>query len=344
MAEKQRIEYIDLMKGIAILFIVIVHCHIAVPEPFSYMLFYVRIPLYIFLSGLFFSTYGSFKRLIVKKTNRLLLPFVSFNLIFLALLPFFNNACTIKMIKGGIFALIRFDISFLNSSLWFLILLFLMALMTFGYEKVLKNRSKIVKLAIAFIISFFAYECNTEIWSKIAENDFPKSALYKFHIMPLLILFPLYYMAYLFRDKILCPHKPLYIWLLLPVALIMWWACAEGPTWYLECYFTRNYLKLWAVQLSGISVIYFISYMVKRLPYVSYLGRYSLIVLCTHMMVHAFMRATLHIYDERVICITILVISPLLIWLLKRYLPHFTAQKELIKIQDNGKVKISFVD
>lgn len=345
MAEKQRIEYIDLMKGIAIILIIVVHCHISVPEPLCFMLSYVRIPLFIFISGLFFSTYGdSFKRMLVKKVNKLIVPFISFNVLFLVLLPFLNGSCTFKMIKGGIYALMRYDIYFLNSSLWFLLLLFLMALMCFCYERLMHNHSKIFKLVIAIFISFIAFEINTEIWSYLAEDDYPKGFLYRFHIMPLLILYPLYYAAYLFRDKILCPHKPLYLWLILPVALMTWYLMVEGPTWYLECFFTRNYLKLWLAQLGGMYVIYFIGYMLKRVPYVSYMGRYSIIVLCVHMIVYSFTMTTIRVGDENIICLVIFAVSPALIWLLKRYLPHFTAQKDLIKLDEKGKIKISFTD
>ena len=58
MAEKQRVEYIDLIKGIAIILVVAGHCSLPLPEHMRNMLQHARMPLFVFLSGLFFSTCG----------------------------------------------------------------------------------------------------------------------------------------------------------------------------------------------------------------------------------------------------------------------------------------------
>ena len=88
MAEKQRVEYIDLIKGIAIILVVAGHCSLPLPEHLSNMLQHARMPLFVFLSGLFFSTCGdSFKRLLVKKLSKLLVPYVTFRLLFVLMLP-----------------------------------------------------------------------------------------------------------------------------------------------------------------------------------------------------------------------------------------------------------------
>lgn len=55
---KSRIEYIDLMKGICITLVVLIHCKISFDnEHIVNMLEHLRMPLYFFLSGLFFKKY-----------------------------------------------------------------------------------------------------------------------------------------------------------------------------------------------------------------------------------------------------------------------------------------------
>lgn len=348
MAEKQRVEYIDLIKGIAIILVVAGHCSLPLPEHMRNMLQHARMPLFVFLSGLFFSTCGdSFKRLLVKKVSKLMVPYVTFRLLFILLLPFTNEYFGIGMLKSIVYKFIHEgDIYNINHPLWFLKLLFVLPLLAFCVERGLKKLPKIGRLGVAIAVSLLTFGCNNYLWSICPEDVSPDSFcfIYKICLMPALILLPLYYAAYLFRDMILCPHKPLYMWLILPVAVAVWYFVVEGRTWFYGCYFMPNYFKFWLAQLSGIYVVYFIGYMLKRVPYVSYVGRYSLVVLATHVIVIDFAMNMLHIHNVYAHFAIVLATAPALIWLLTRFMPHFTAQKDIFRVDENGKMKISFTD
>ena len=67
---QQRIEFIDLAKGICIILVVLLHI---VPSANIPELRFIRIPLYFILSGLFFKDYGSFRNFLKKKVNNILL-------------------------------------------------------------------------------------------------------------------------------------------------------------------------------------------------------------------------------------------------------------------------------
>ena len=73
-----RIEFIDLAKGICVLLVVVGHVgvNIAIPG-----LENVRMPLYFILSGLFFKSYDGRKNFLIKKTNKILIPFLFFYLL-----------------------------------------------------------------------------------------------------------------------------------------------------------------------------------------------------------------------------------------------------------------------
>lgn len=83
--EKKRIEYIDLMKGFCIIMVVLLHCgfftgKLAIINEYLKLF---RMPLYFFLSGLFFKTYGGFVPFIIKKTNNLIIPYLFFSLLYI---------------------------------------------------------------------------------------------------------------------------------------------------------------------------------------------------------------------------------------------------------------------
>lgn len=56
--EKQRIEYIDLAKGLCISLVVLYHIHCFETTTETALQFF-RMPLYYFLSGIFFKEYGN---------------------------------------------------------------------------------------------------------------------------------------------------------------------------------------------------------------------------------------------------------------------------------------------
>ena len=93
-----------------------------------------------------------------------------------------------------------------------------------------------------------------------------------------------------------------------------------------------------------------LSRVVKWLPVISYIGRYSIIVLCTHMGVLELITATLNLLPDSkgnsfwqtlwannavqswiVLALTIGGCM-FFCWLLSRYLPWFTAQKDLVRL------------
>lgn len=90
--------------------------------------------------------------------------------------------------------------------------------------------------------------------------------------------------------------------------------------------------------LSGILAVIFISKMLRTLPFVSYCGRYSIMILLTHNVFIQFIliftkKACLD--DWGTIFLTLAIVMSLyllVIPLMKKYLPHITAQKDVLKV------------
>ena len=88
-SESRRIEWIDTAKGICILLVVLQHISNYVQISYfmeaDFLTF--RMPLYFILSGLFFKTYEGLKGFAIRKTNKLLIPYVFFYIVFGVIIP-----------------------------------------------------------------------------------------------------------------------------------------------------------------------------------------------------------------------------------------------------------------
>ena len=97
---------------------------------------------------------------------------------------------------------------------------------------------------------------------------------------------------------------------------------------------------VWVVYLCGIAgtmMVLLVAKMIGRLPLISMWGRYSIMILCSHSMFVLALTPLLGKYLSgmplllSVFAITLLGCH-LLIPLMKRFLPHVTAQKDVIKV------------
>lgn len=86
---KSRIDFIDLAKGLCIIQVVFIHInsYFNMPYELDKALSSFRMPLYFFLSGLFFKSYNNLFDFTLRKINKLLIPFFFFFLTTSVALP-----------------------------------------------------------------------------------------------------------------------------------------------------------------------------------------------------------------------------------------------------------------
>ena len=130
---KQRIQYIDLAKGLCILLVVLYHVfkHVHFMPEFVMTISCFRMPLYFFLSGLFFKEYENFIGFFLRKVNKLFIPFAFFYLVTsfaISNLLYYVFGFTVEgksvLGLGGLIAFITKE-KFANGPIWFLWVLFL---------------------------------------------------------------------------------------------------------------------------------------------------------------------------------------------------------------------------
>lgn len=306
---KKRIDYFDLMKGVCIILVILHHCDVL----HSDMLRCIRMPLYFMLSGMFFKKYSGFLDFTIRKINRLLIPY-------------------------GAFMLLCFCIFHrINVPLWFLISLFYSYILYYIIEKYLLDRydSWYLKIVLFVVVSLIAY-----CLSFVHINNKLTNIVLRYFVISLSTI-PYFFFSQTLRRKGILSKNYSDIFLIV-----------VGIVGAAICYFSSvhsiNYRKAlfeayplyYVSAIGGVSAIWALCYKIKKIPYISYMGRYSIIVLVTHFPIAMTMKE-LNI-DKWIITIVILILSPLLIYVMKRYTPHITAQKDIIQYNKDTR-KIRFV-
>lgn len=319
-----RIEYIDLAKGICIL-LVVVHHSLAFEGKEIFV--YLRMPFYFFISGLFFKDYGALPNLVVKKTNKLLIPFVFFYS-FTWIAHIFCN-----IVKPGFWSYDRnvildiIGMSYINFPIWFLLCLFWCNVTYYFIYSYCKKQTRIL-----VIISFAVLSCLL-----MKANFFcPTYFFQSFSALPF------FYVGNELRSsKIIeseCNSMQVVIAFLLIALVVLLHYISSDNIIYVYNYYQGNLLLYYLKSFMMIIAIVLICKKIKRLPIVSFCGRYSIIILGIHAV---FIQIAYHIpnwighnsCDEIIQFAFVLIMSITSIPIFINLFPYFTAQKDLIKIK-----------
>ena len=342
---KVRITWIDTAKGICILLVVLQHVsnRVDIDYPFKNDFLTFRMPLYFILSGLFFKTYEGFWGFTKRKINKLLIPYIfffSFGGVIIPVLFFYAFGISLSSYDGYGFEAFKYIFSehyICNPSIWFLACLFEVNIYFYLITK------------ISHFIS--AHETRTDLLIIVLSLllGFVGVLLYLLHIkLPYFIdsafsALPFFGFGWLLRNKTNFLHikrsrsviiKSI-IFIILSMALIHFFN--HGRLSILSNTFggITGVLQLYPYGIIGTICVLSFSRIVGQVPLISFLGRYSIIVLCIHyyaMELSTFVLSQIDLYNLPVMFLLTTLICALAIPLFKKYLGYFTAQKDLIKI------------
>jgi fucose 4-O-acetylase-like acetyltransferase len=137
----KRIGYIDIAKGIGILLVALAHADVSLFSPYLHQLIYsFHMPLFFFLSGYFFNPETTFWKLLNRRFNTILKPYlVSIVLIYIASLSFttMRFANVIERVIKSLYATGHY-IDWVQ--LWFLPSLFVTSLFAFAFYRLVLVR------------------------------------------------------------------------------------------------------------------------------------------------------------------------------------------------------------
>jgi fucose 4-O-acetylase-like acetyltransferase len=335
----KRINYIDIAKGICML-LVILH-HIEGPlynANIQRVIMSFMMPSFFLLSGFSFRKYNSFANFALRKINKLIVPFVFFSFITCLLFCIgwaitgkFNNMLQIP--KNEIIALKNNDL-YLNTPIWFLISLFETSLMFYlvysiCYKFNVKDRyRKLIMALISLSVGAIGYLLG------INRIDLP------LWIDTSMTAIPFYFFGYFLKEKmdfLSQNNLEKYVPVILFVFGLIVYYYANFVNMRINVY-SGSFFSFYLCAICGIIFVLLFSKFVIRVPVISFIGRYSVIILGTHLNLLWILKRYLVYYVTNdwllstILFILVTIISiPLCHFFIKFY-PKFVGQQDLIKV------------
>ena len=288
----KRIEYIDLAKGFCIILVVLVH----ITAFYSYELpgadFFkaFRMPLYVFLSGCFFKAYQGFTDFTKRKINKLLIPFIFFYLTTSIIVPYIQYYllhCNTRILQPNEFFTAILTENFPNLPIWFLLCLFEESLIFYGlymlaqkkpqYSNLIICTGSLVLGIIGLVLGIFRINLPATLDSALSALPF----------------FGAGYMTLRHTD-LLKPNKyDKYLLILIIGAFALVYCFCTYYSFLLNRFSVKAALVVYPCGLLGTYGVIMLAKLLKKLPLISYLGRYSIMILVTHIEVFNLFAAVL---------------------------------------------------
>ena len=328
---RERIAYIDFMKCLCIMLIVMYHID---HEFFNYLapnlnnaLQAFRLPMYYFISGIFFKLYDGFADFTRRKVNNILVPFVFF--IVLAFVAQIAEAA-LRWLVGAQASELRLSSLLepfylrhwaITTPLWFLLSLFWVNVIFYALRQWIKPWWGLLLAIMA--ISVIGYGLGARGIQLPLMLDTSMVAL------------PYFMLGW--GVKRLGLERPARwdkwgVFVLLAVALPIYFMSEFLNLHYM---ILPSYWKLYLLPLVAILALFWACKPLPRIPVLCHYGRYSLIILGTHPLLFLPIRSLCILKGgmEPGIALTLLVFFLTMalewpvIWMLRTYAPRFTAQE-----------------
>lgn len=338
---RKRIDYFDLMKGVCIVLVVISHCCeeydiIMGNEHIWSMLEHLRMPLYFFLSGLFFKQYSGFIDFVVRKFNKLIIPFLFF--VVITVVPKLLSGeipCELLFVKKHFAWMIKY-----SGYLWFLRALFFANILYYVYDKLVEGKNIYVRTVTLLAVTAVGWGVNSFI---PVEGDFRSDYAYLSSLITAFLVMPFFFVTSNLRPLLLQLDGVKYwkLLVLFAVSLALCYATASGGVYLANAKVQNNVMLFYVASFSAIACVWCVCYAVKRLFYFSYVGRYSIIVYLTHCPLLSFLAYLNLLPNVYWLAAVILATMPLAIWFFKKFFPAFVAQRDIL-IYENGKISIDW--
>jgi O-acetyl transferase len=328
----RRIDFIDLTKGLCIMLVVMMHVGGAFDGlADGPVLSSFTMPLYFFVSGLFFKSYEGFAGFLLRKVDKLLVPFLVFYLGSFLLMYGIS-----KLLPGTFRLPVRWSELLLvfrghelirfNPPIWFLVALF-NCNMLFYIVHYLREKHLPAMFAATLLIGGAGF------WLGRERIELP------FYIDVAMTALPFYFAGFWIRryNFFLFPHhrfdKLIPLFILLAVVTMYFTATPLGMR---TNDYPGNLFQVYLAAFAGIFAVMLLCKEVKRVPVVTYLGRYSIITLGVHGPLLFFLRPVVSrflaggwVQSVALLALTLavcLLLTPVIV----RLMPQFVAQKDLL--------------
>ena len=332
---KKRVEWIDTAKGVCICLVVLHHIFASyglytkgiISSHIYYSLQSFRIPLYFVLSGLFFKSYGGILFFIIKKLNKIIVPFAFFYLLLSVMTPWILARIGVDIFGIGNLSFSKVATAFYyneglypNGPIWFLICLFQVNIIFYIIWSI--SDSKVILPILSVLIGALGLYLSCLGLNLYCNSDSALTGV------------PFFLVGYLIKRTDIFSDNKQNVFVVL---------CFVIVSFLFIYFFSRNsefnfnkfanVLTIYPCGILGSLSVLLVCKCFGKVPILTFWGHYSLIILSTHYFILDLLRYVLNYTLIDVWWVTFIVLMSLYfvsIPLLIKYLPYFTAQKDLI--------------
>lgn len=333
--KKPRIEYIDLAKGICITLVVCFHLTLFYDTslPFDNFFKAFRMPLYFFLSGCFFKAYEGFGGFVKRKINKLLIPFAFFFLVCSFIIPniLAHYGVNIRYLPMSEMFSALLDEYYPSGQIWFLLCLFEINIFFYVIYLFAETFEKPKLVIVLFSLMFGV--CGILLGLK--GIDLPANLDSAMSALP---FFAVGYMIFRHTDMLKPNSSDRYLPLMIIGAFALVFLFSPNVSFLENRFYGHSWSTIYPFGTLGVLGVIWLSKFLKKLPIISYYGRYSIIILVTHDTVFHFIAAFLKrielplMVDMSLNLFLTMASYLLIIPFMRKFMPHVTAQKDVIKV------------
>lgn len=338
-AKSKHIDYIDLAKGFCIIFVAFHHvlCNYHMQGFSTKHIVVFLLPLFFCLSGVFFKTYGGFAEFMRKKINSLIIPFVSFYILTVILLPLLLSWLGLPVFDVP--SLLRCMTNLYhehwetNRAIWFLLCLFEMNMMFYIIYVMARKMTehKRRNVMIISVLSMFIGCCGYAMFSMGVNLPF--------FIDSAMTLLPFFSFGYFLKNNtgFLYANRQNH-WIGFLCVIVCFAICyiLSDKEVFIKNKYETNIFELYGCGVAGTLGVLLLSKQLGSLPVITYFGRYSLIILVTHRPVLNFITKVCDYYSISpqyaivLVFLGTMISMFVIIPVLRKYCGYIVAQKELI--------------
>lgn len=288
---KNRIEWIDIAKGIGIILVIVAHAEIPYKSSFNnevlfqrFFVYSFHMPLFFFLSGLCFKVNNniSFKTFLQKKAKGLMIPYLTFSIIWIifeSTVAIYQNQFTFHFIKNEI---VTYLLQVRYHAIWFLPCMFVLEIVFYVMVRLIDEKWFLIFPTILLLLLGIMYR-------KYIDKNLP----WNIDIIPMAL--PFFLVGYLLKDKLL--KVKIKAWT--SIALFMVFALLNQVTNYYNCkcfgeHFVDmyansycNYILFYISAFFGIASICALSCSIENTRHnsLSYIGKNTLVYFGIHQII-----------------------------------------------------------
>ncbi len=274
---KNRVDYIDVAKGLGICLVIWGHLF-TYGSQISSIIFSFHMPLFFFLSGMVYNPNKNtcFKECLKRKVRSVLVPYIVFLCIGLGItliIPTWRKELNIDVLKQQL--LIGAPEALHVGQVWFLICLFEVELVFYFFHKYVIKNNRFMTVCILLFTIWLANNISI-VWPHCYAGRLPLK------LDSMIMAFSFYSIGFLlkdiFNDKDFVKKN---IILIIPLLYFVLHSYTNGWVNIAICAYNNLYYYLF-FSLLGTFVIIYISQVLKKSKLLSYIGRNSLVIFSLH--------------------------------------------------------------